>query len=150
MAEEGSITLSAIWKMFWNCKRWYFLSLSIAVLMAAFYLYRTPKLYNSVSQVMADDSNQAATMKNLGVDFAGMVDFRSLQSIENEMVAFSSPDLMTEVVTRLGLETRYFEKQFMRTVEVYKNSPVEMVLAEDNLHSGFSFIWENVGENSLL
>ncbi|MDE7126880.1 MAG: chromosome partitioning protein ParA, partial [Bacteroidales bacterium] len=43
------------------------------------------------------------------------------------------------VVTRIGLEVSYVEHQFLRDVELYKNTPVEMKLIEDNPKSSFSF-----------
>ena len=134
--EEEGIKFSDLWAMFWDFKLWYVLALVLSLALAFFYLYKTPKEYSTSAQVMIDETTQAATMKNLGLD--GLMDMRSSQSIENELVAFSSPDLMVQVVNRLGLETKYFEHQPLRTVELYGNSPLEMVIADNNLHSGFS------------
>jgi hypothetical protein len=69
-----------------------------------------------------------------------MMRLRSFNSVENEMEAFSSPDLMQMVVERLALETRYVEKQFLRSVELYNNTPVEMRLVSDTPQSSFSFL----------
>ena len=143
--EETSISILDLWNLIWGHKWWYVLSVLAFLVLGAFYLYRTPNVYNRTAKVMIDESNQDATMRNLGVASAGMMRLRSFNSVENEMEAFSSPDLMKVVVERLGLETRYVEQQFLRDVELYKNSPIAMVLAGDNPTSGFSFEVTNVG-----
>jgi len=137
--DESTITLAELWGMVWNHKWWYVASVIVFLILGAFYLYRTPNVYNRTAKVMIDESNQDATMRNLGVASAGMMRLRSFNSVENEMEAFSSPDLMEVVVDRLGLQTRYVEKQTLREVELYKNGPIEMKLAGDNPLSGFSF-----------
>ena len=105
--EESSITLYDIWNMIWDYKWWYVASVAFFLVLGAFYLYRTPNVYTRTAKVLIDESNQDATMRNLGVASAGMMRLRSFNSVENEMEAFSSPDLMQVVVERLGLQTKY-------------------------------------------
>ena len=137
--EESSLSLTDIWNMIWGYKWWYLVSIIFFLLLGTFYLYRTPKVYNRAAKVVIDESNQDATMRNLGVVSSGMMRLRSFNSVENEMEALSSPDLMQMVVTRLGLQTSYMEQQLFREVELYKNGPFEMVPAGDNPRSGYSF-----------
>lgn len=136
--EESTIQLSDIWGMIWGHKWWYVACTIVCLFLAAFYLYRTPNTYQRTIKVMIDESEQDAAMRNLGVVSAGAMRLRSFNSVENETEAFSSPDLMQVVVERLNLQTRYFEQQFLRTVELYQNSPVDMHLAGANPPSGFS------------
>lgn len=147
--EENSIQITDLWAMIWDNKWWYVISVAVCIFFAGIYLYRTPDTYNRQAKVLIDESNQDATMRNLGVASAGMMRLRSFNSVENEIEAFSSPDLMQTVVERLGLETRYVERQFLRNVELYRNSPVEMRLAGDNPHSGFSFEIENKKDGNV-
>lgn len=137
--DESIITIAELWGMVWDHKWWYVASLIVFLILGAFHLYRTPNVYNRAAKVIIDESNQDATMRNLGVASAGMMRLRSFNSVENEMEAFSSPDLMQTVVERLMLQTRYFEQQTLRDVELYQNGPIEMTLAGENPHSGFSF-----------
>ena len=88
-------------------------------------------------------------MRNLGVASANMMRLRSFNSVENEMVALSSPDLMQVVVERLNLQTRYVEQQLFRDVELYTNTPVEMYLAGDNPQGGFSFTAASAGQGKV-
>ena len=137
--EDSSLRLSDLWNMVWRYKWWYVVSIVVFLLLGAFYLYRTPNVYNRAAKVVIDESNQDATMRNLGVVSSGMMRLRSFNSVENEMEALSSPDLMQMVVKRLGLQTTYMEQQLFREVELYKNGPFEMVPVGDNPRSGYSF-----------
>lgn len=147
--EEEGISFAELWSLFWDHKRWYVASMVLCLLVAVLFLYRTPKEYSRTMKVVVDESTQDAALRNLGVASAGMYRMRSGNSIENELEAFKSPDLMLEVVERLGLQTRYFEKQWLRSVELYRNSPVELVLAGTNMPSGFSLEIRNLGDNQI-
>ena len=147
--DESSLQLIDLWHMVWDHKWWYLVSLALCILMAGFYLYRTPNTYTVNVKVIIDESDQDATMRNLGVASANMMRLRSFNSVENEMEALSSPDLMQTVVERLNLQTRYVEHQVLREVELYTNTPVEMILAGDNPQSGFSFIVSNLGNGRI-
>jgi len=147
--EESSISLAELWQLIWDNKSWYIISVVICLIVAAFYLYRTPATYVRSAKVLIDESTQDATMRNLGVASAGMMRLRSFNSVENEIEAFSSPDLMQTVVQRLGLETRYVEQQPLRDVELYKNSPIEMRLAGDNPQSAFSLEVAGEGDDMI-
>lgn len=140
LKEEEGLRLSEL-KELVTKNIWWYVGVTICCLVVAVcYLYRTPTLYNRSAKVMIDDSNQDAAMRNLGMASANMMRMRSFNSVENELEAFASPDLMQKVVERLGLQTRYVEKQFLRDVELYHNSPVEMRLAGMNPPGGFSFL----------
>ncbi len=147
--EESIISLADLLGLIWGHKWWYVISVAVFLCVGAFYLYRTPKVYNRAAKVLIDESDQDATMRNLGVASAGMMRLRSFNSVENEIEAFSSPDLMQMVVERLGLQTRYVENQFLRKVELYKNSPFDARFVGDNPPSGFSFTAESAGEDKV-
>lgn len=147
--DESTLKISDLWNLVWNRKWWYVLSLGICLLGAAFYLYRTPVSYSRTAKLIVDESSQDATMRNLGVASANMMRTRmSFNTVENEMEAFKSPDLMQVVVERLGLQTRYVEKQFLRDVELYR-APVALQLVSDNPQSGFSFVATSIGNEKV-
>ena len=148
--EESVISLADIWGMIWGHKIWYILCTAVALFFAVFYIYRTPATYVRTAKVMVDESDQDAAMRNLGVVSAGAMRLRSFNSVENELEAFASPDLMQVVVERLGLQTRYVEHQFLREVELYHNSPVEMRLAGGNPQSGFSCLLSRNGDDGVV
>ena len=147
--DESSIQLIDLWHMVWDHKWWYVASVFVCLLFAGFYLYRTPATYTRSAKVIIDESDQDATMRNLGVASANMMRLRSFNSVENEMVALSSPDLMQVVVERLNLQTKYVEKQLLRDVELYTNTPIEMYLAGGNPHGGFSLTVSSAGQGKV-
>jgi len=148
--EESQIQFIDLWHMIWDHKWWYVVSVALCLFVAVIYLYRTPNTYVRSAKVLIDESSQDAAMRNLGVSTANMMRLRSSNTVMNEIEAFSSPDLMEVVVDRLGLQTKYVEKQFLRKVELYKNSPIEMVLAGENPHSGFSFTVSNANNGNVI
>ena len=147
--EESSFSLSDIWSLVWDHKWWYVLSLAVAIFLAAFYLYRTPQTFSSTAKVLIDESNQDATMRNLGVASAGMMRLRSFNSVENEIEAFSSVDYMQKVVERLGLQTTYTQIGKFKSVDLATKTPVRLVLAGENPHTSFSFKLSKKGENGV-
>ena len=148
--EEPLISLADIWGLIWGHKWWYVASLAFFLCVGVFYLYVTPKVYSRVAKVLIDESNQDATMRNLGVASAGMMRLRSFNSVENEIETFASPDLMQVVVERLGLQTRYVQEQLLRDVELYRNCPFDARFAGENPHSPYSFKVTPAGEEGFL
>ena len=147
--EESSFRLVDLWHLIWDHKWWYVLTLAAALFIAAFYLYRTPATYSCTAKVLVDESNQDATMRNLGVASAGMMKLRSFNSVENELEAFSSVDYMQKVVERLGLQTTYTKHMRFKSVDLATKSPVKLVLAGENPHSNFSFTLSKAGEDKV-
>ena len=147
--DEPQIQLIDLWHMVWDHKWWYVVSVALCVICAAVHLYRTPNTYVRSAKVLIDESSQDAALRNLGVSTANMMRLRSANTVMNEIEAFTSPDLMETVVERLGLQTKYVSNQFLRSVELYKNSPVEVIFAGENPHSGFSFLVSNSGKGKV-
>ena len=148
--EEPLISLADIWGLIWGHKWWDVASLAFFLCVGVFYLYVTPKVYSRVAKVLIDESNQDATMRNLGVASAGMMRLRSFNSVENEIETFASPDLMQVVVERLGLQTRYVQEQLFRDVELYRNCPFDARFAGENPHSPYSFKVTPAGEEGFV
>lgn len=146
--EEEGLKLTDIIELVTKHIWWYVGVTLICLIGAAYYLYKTPEVYSRSAKLIIDDSNQDAAMRNLGMASANMMR-RTFDGVENELQAFTSPDLMQVVVERLGLQTRYVEKQVLRDVELYHNSPVRMKLAGMNPTSGFSFILTPAGEGQV-
>ena len=146
--EEEGLKLTDIIELVTKHIWWYVGVTLICLIGAAYYLYKTPEVYSRSAKLIIDDSNQDAAMRNLGMASANMMR-RTFDGVENELQAFTSPDLMQVVVERLGLQTRYVEKQVLRDVELYHNSPVGMQLAGMNPTSGFSFLITPAGEGQV-
>ena len=138
--EENTLQLADIWGMIWNNRMWYILSVLICLFLAIFYLYRTPKTYSrSAKVIMAEDAENGALRDLAAFGSASVRTRYSGTNVMNEIQAFTSPDLMSKVVERLGYETSYIDNQRFRTRELFTNTPFTMALAGDNPPSSFSF-----------
>ena len=147
--EEEGLKISDIIELVTKHIWWYVGITLVCLLCAGYYLYKTPVLYSRSAKLIVDDSNQDAAMRNLGMASANMMR-RTFNPVDNEMQAFASPDLMKIVVERLGLQTRYVEKQLLRDVELYHDSPVQLHLAGMNPTSGFSLLMTPGKEDQVV
>ena len=90
-------------------RKWWFLISVITCLALAFaYLLRTQPVYTRSSAVQVKESGQ--TDKSLASELSavsGMGVFSSSSNVRNELVYFQSPDLIMEVVKRLGIDVSY-------------------------------------------
>ena len=126
--ENDLLNLADLWSMIWDNKWWYVLSVAICLCFSVFYLYRTASSYTRTAKVMIDDTNENSALRDLA-SFTGGVRYRNMSgsNVYNEIEAISSPDIMQTVVKRLGLETSYVEKQFLRSREKFTDSPIEKI-----------------------
>ncbi len=150
--EEEFLSLAEIWALIWNHKKWYVVSVVICVFFAAFYIYRTSPTYSRTAKVIIDDSNENSTLRDLASFTGGMSRYRTsgMSNVYNEIEAFSSPDIMSTVIQKLGLETSYREKQFLRSRELFQNSPVTVLQAGDNHVSAYSFELTKSGDSTFV
>ena len=135
---QSKFTLACVWQMIWGHKWWYVLSIALCLIFAAFYLYKTPSTYSRSAKLIITEDAQDATLRDIA-DISGFGGQSSSVNVNNEVIAFTSPDLMQTVVERLGLQTTYVEHQFLRDRELYNNSPIELSLIEPLASSSFSF-----------
>ena len=147
--EQQDFNFSDIWGMIWGYRWWYVLSLAVCIVFAAFYLYRTPGVYSRSAKVIIDEDAQDATLRDIA-NISGFGGQGSSVNVNNEVEAFSSPDLMTTVVERLGLQTGYVEHQFLRDRELYRTSPFEMSIVEPIVSSSFSFKVSRTGDSTFV
>ena len=150
--EEDFLSLAEIWALIWNHKKWYAVSVVICIFFAAFYVYRTSPTFSRTAKVIIDDSNENSTLRDLASFTGGMSRYRTsgMSNVYNEIEAFSSPDIMSTVIQKLGLETSYREKQFLRSREMFQNSPINVLQAGDNHVSAYSFEFTKSGDSTFV
>lgn len=135
----SSLNIRDIWEMVWVYKWWYVLCVAVCLVFAAFYLYKTPSVYQRTAKVIISEDGQDAAMRDLAAFASAATGGSASENVNNEVEAFASPDLMQIVVERLRLQTSYVERQAMRKVELYDNTPVELTVLEGIPQSSFSF-----------
>lgn len=148
--QHQSLTFRDIVDMVWGYKWWYAVSVFICIVFACIYLYRTPSSYQRTAKVIISENGQDAAMRDLAAFTGGMAGGNAGENVNNEVEAFSSPDLMKLVVERLGLQTSYVEKQPFRQVEHYSDTPVELKVVEGIPQSSFSFSLDRHKDSILV
>lgn len=136
--KQSDVNFSDIWNIIWGYKWWYTIIVSLCLLGAVFYLYKTPRIYNRSAKIIIDENSQSATMRDI-MDISGLGTDVSSVNVNNEVEALSSPDLMKKVVERLRLEIQYTEQQPLRKRELYNNSPIAVSFSKQLTFSSLSF-----------
>ena len=147
-SEQSDFSLGDIWGLIWGYKWWYVATLALAIIAAAFYLYRTPVSFKSTAKVIISEDGQESALRDLASISGGSA--KPSMNVSNEVQAFLSPDLMQTVVERLRLQTTYTEHQFLRERELYQNSPIEMTIVENMVPSAFSFIVAKSSDSTFV
>ena len=104
--------------------RWILLSLMVCLGMAVLYLAWKPFTYTRDAQLEIKEEGDAGTSSALAM-FSDLGIGNATNNLYNEMAYFESPDLMGQVIERLGLLTNYNMKVGLRTTTLYgSNLPV--------------------------
>ena len=89
--------------------RWYVATVSVTLLIALFYAKMTQPTYKREASVMVLDGNQeSSALSKLLDDISDMgFAFSEKSNVNNVIAAIQSPDVMTEVVKKLGIDVTY-------------------------------------------
>ena len=104
--EEQILDIRSI--IYFCISKWYWFAISIvlAVAIAFLYIKTVEPSYSTSAEIQIKSDSKGNSMS--GEDaFTNMGFFKSNTNVWNEIIAFSSPDLMVEVVERLKLHTDY-------------------------------------------
>ena len=147
---DDFIRIQDLWGMFLPKWHWFALSLGITLSAACLYLLSSPNIYTrSASILVKDDSKGGSASSALSNDFADLGMFKSNTNINNELLTISSPTLMTEVVKRLGLDDTYTVRRGLKRVELYRESPVSVMLADKTLPVSFCIELNDIAQFTL-
>lgn len=124
--QEETIDLMELFYKIMARWRWFLLSVPLCVGAMLFYCVTREPVYNVTSKVMISDSKKgelgtSVMMKEMGF-------FQGDKYVENELVELQSKNLMRETVSDLELNVRYFEEGILRSTELYKDSPVKVLV----------------------
>lgn len=119
--------------------KWILLSLTICLGLAVLYLAWKPFGYNREAQVEIKEDGESGSTSALAM-FSDLGIGNATNNLYNEMAYFESPDLMAQVVERLGLQTNYFMKKGLRTTVLYGSSqPVTVTFETLSQNIGGTF-----------
>lgn len=106
--------------------KWFLLSAIIAVSYTLFDLAKTNNVYNVSSEVLMSGGNNSSSADDIMAETLGLR--RSNSNINNEIEVMLSKSVLADVVLDLGLHNLYYVNRGLRTVELYKSSPVVITI----------------------
>ena len=113
----------------WICRvvsywRWFLLSVVLFLSVAFFYVRLTTKVYRTTQTVLIRDDE--ASSRLLSLDRYVYPTLAS-NDIDSEIIRFSSPDLMLNVVRSLGLNVTYSKesRSRLRETDLHRRSPIK-------------------------
>lgn len=109
-----------------RCVRYWYLFpifIFLALTAAFFYLQVTPPIYSTKTSILIKEEKsiggtQGDILSEMSSQFGGN------KTVENEMEVFKSQTLMEQVIKELTLDVSYTAKDGLRTVNLYKVSPI--------------------------
>ena len=121
--------------------QWFVLSLAVTIGAATAYLLRTPTIYTRTASVLIKEDSKGKSVSSDLESFSEFGLFQSGTNVNNELITFQSPALMTEVVKRLRLDMNYFVPgKFHRQVAYGLTLPVDVTISDlpENESAGFT------------
>lgn len=121
--------------------KWFVLSLMVTIGVATVYLLRTPAVYTRTASVLIKEDSKGKSVSSDLESFSEFGLFQSGTNVNNELITFQSPALMTEVVKRLRLDMNYFVPgKFHRQVAYGLTLPVDVTINDlpENESAGFT------------
>lgn len=124
--EEQDFSLSDYIRRY--VRYWYLFPIFIALALTAafFYLQITQPIYSTKTSILIKDENkglsgaQGDILSELSSQFGGN------KLVENELEIIKSQTLMEQTIKELNLDVSYTSKDGLRTVNLYKTSPVNV------------------------
>ena len=106
--EEQALSIRELWTMCVARWPWFVGSVLLCLIIASVYILKTPPVYTRQASVLIkEDPKKSNTIGDVSAEFANIGLGMARVNVSNEIISFTSPDLMTEVVKRLHLETNY-------------------------------------------
>ncbi len=126
-----SITIHDIISMMLSKWHWFAISVVLFIAAAAFYIMRTSPVYHREATIMVKDSRKGSGSSEMAV-FSELSGFSTRRNVDNELFVLQARRLMMDVVERLNLTIGYTMKSGLRTVDLYKHSPIEVNFINDS------------------
>ena len=118
---------------------WFVASLGICLLLGLYKIIKTEPVYHTSAEVQIKSDSKGRSISDQN-DFSNMGMFTMRSNVNNELRAFQSPDLMSEVVERLNLDVNYYVIGRKRQYAYYGTDlPVVAKFIEPS-QSGTSFV----------
>src|SRR5690554_392098 len=143
LANSETISIMEIVMRFARYWRWFVLGVVVALVIVFIYLRYTTPVYNVTSSVVLKEArNQRFEPSIGGMDGLQLGGLGAVSNLENEIYILQSRSMIRNVINRLNLHTSYIVSGRIKSVDLYKESPVIVSMAQsdlDSLSSNISF-----------
>lgn len=140
-------------ELFYLCAtkwKWFVLSLVVTLGIAVLYLLHTPSIYTRTASVLIKEDSKGNSASSGMEAFSDLGLFQFGTTVANELLAFRSPAIMTEVVSRLHLYMNYYVSgRFHRQVAYGSTLPVTAVLCDLSENESAAFTLD-ISDKGLL
>lgn len=131
-ASSEDINLNEVIKPYLAKWWWFVLSVLAFLILAIFYIKSTSPSYKITSTVLVKDTKKAPSSDMGMLSQLGGFGSMGTNSIDNEIEVLKSKKLMRDVVNELGLQTKLYSKEGLKTRELYgKSAPVIIQLINE-------------------
>lgn len=129
---------------------WYWFVLSVFICLSGAYIYLkvTPRIYTRTATILIKDNQKGGVSESAAFEELGT--FGMKNNVDNEIFVFRSKRLMEEVVRRLKLNVRYSRKEWLKTLDLYGVSPIEVMFPDVENERSVSFAVTPVSEKEFL
>ncbi len=130
-------------------KKWYWFAVSIALFLACgvIYIMKTAPTYQRNATIMVKDSRKGSGSSEMAA-FSELAGFSTRRNVDNELFVLQARRLMLEVVDRLNLTVNYTTRSGLRTVDLYRRSPIDVTFVNSTEEGSVSFR-ALLGENEV-
>ncbi len=133
-SQNGGFSLSQIWDIVLLHWPWILLSVVICLAGAFAYLrYATP-IYSAQAKILIKDdssNHKKAASGAMGLSEMGIIS--NTDGFDNELEIIKSTTISNAVVKALNLNIRYFTPGRLRDIELYKCSPVNVSMTDEDM-----------------
>lgn len=121
--EENPMSIRDIWNLCVNNWKWFVISVAICLAAAAFYILRSVPVYSRSSSVLIkEDRRSGSVSADIASAFSDLGVGQTWVNVSNELINFTSPDLMMQVVKNLNLDVNYIRDGFFHDYTLYGSS----------------------------
>ena len=126
--EDNALSLKDIWALCVRNWKWFVLSLAVCLAAAAFYIIRTVPVYTrSASVLIKEDRRSGSVSSDISSSFTDLGFGQTRVNVNNEIINFTSPDLMLQVAKNLHLDVDYKVKGLRYKHTIYGSSlPIQV------------------------
>lgn len=109
---------------FW---KWFLISIVVFVGIGLFYAYTRQPVYERSEEILIKDNEGGGGIADVAGAFSSLGLFSSSTKVYNELISFTSPAVMFEVVDRLNLTMNYEKRMGLRQQTLYGTTlPVDI------------------------